>query len=114
MSDSPSGGTTKRDGAVERDTALERAAAILRTAGVEVRTVTRAGSTGDVLAVAADADELPSIRGSAEALRALGFRFVALELGAAGECERELEGEDRSRARSGRPGVSGEPATRLT
>jgi hypothetical protein len=103
-----------RGGTATRDAALERGAAILRAAGVAVGDVTRAGVAGDVLAVVADPEELAGIRACGEALRALGFRFVALELGAADGCNGELQGQDPSRARSRHRGVSGEPATRLT
>ncbi|HSM37357.1 MAG TPA: hypothetical protein VK837_13230 [Longimicrobiales bacterium] len=101
-------------GTATLDQALEHAEAILRAAGVDARRVTRAGADGDVLAVAANPAELAGIRGCAEALRALGFRFVALELGSSEVSEGGLEGEGPSRARSGHRGVSGEPATRLT
>ena len=62
--------------------ALERtaeAARLLAAAGIEAR-VTSAGAAGEIAAIHASPDLLAAVAEHAAALRALGFRYVALEL----------------------------------
>ena len=63
-----------------------RATRLLREAGIEAK-VTAAGQQNDIAAVQAPAGQLERIAAHAPAIRALGFRYVALEL-RAGEPER--------------------------
>ena len=65
---------------VAMDRARE-AVRLLAAAGIDA-TVTVAGHEHEIAAVRARAEELPSIRAHAAAIRALGFRYVALELDA--------------------------------
>ena len=71
-----------------RSNVVERATRVLIDAGIEAE-VTAAGLQGEIAAVRAPADRLPEVAAHAAAIRALGFRYVALELAvAASESER--------------------------
>lgn len=55
------------------------ASRVLARAGVDAR-VTVAGQAGDIAAVAATPERLPEVAAHVPAIRALGFRYVALEI----------------------------------
>lgn len=57
---------------------------LLRSAGLAGAKVETAGHESDIAAVAAPASELARLQELAPAMKALGFRYVALELGADG------------------------------
>ncbi|MEJ2679695.1 MAG: hypothetical protein P8174_11585 [Gemmatimonadota bacterium] len=57
---------------------------LLRSAGLAGAKVGTAGHESDIAAVAAPASELARLRALVPAVKALGFRYVALELGADG------------------------------
>ncbi|MEJ2186872.1 MAG: hypothetical protein P8Z36_13150 [Gemmatimonadota bacterium] len=57
---------------------------LLHTAGLSGATVEAAGHESEIAAVVAPASELARLRALAPAVKALGFRYVALELGAVG------------------------------
>jgi len=59
----------------------ERARAILAAAGIDA-VVTAAGQQGEIASVRADHAALPAIAAQATAIRGLGFRYVALDIGA--------------------------------
>ena len=58
-----------------------RATRLLREAGIDA-SVSAAGQQGDIAAVCAPAEQLERIAAHASAIRALGFRYVALDIGA--------------------------------
>ena len=60
----------------------EQAQAVLRAAGIDA-TVSAAGAQGEIAAVRTSAARLDDVAAHASAIRALGFRYVALELDAA-------------------------------
>lgn len=60
------------------------AARLLAAAGIEAR-VSPAGLDGEIAAVAAAADRIRDVAKHAAAIRALGFRYVALEIEGAAE-----------------------------
>lgn len=57
-----------------------RATRLLREAGIAA-TVTHAGTQDEIAAVRTSADRLADVALHAPAIRALGFRYVALEIG---------------------------------
>lgn len=59
----------------------ERAQAVLRAAGIDAK-VSAAGAQGEIAAVRTSADRVDDVAAHASAIRALGFRYVALELDA--------------------------------
>ena len=67
----------------ENDAArLQRVRRLLDFAGLTGAKVAVAGHESEIVAVAAPASELARLRELAPAMKALGFRYVALELGA--------------------------------
>lgn len=67
---------------------VERAAALLREAGVEAE-VRGAGREGEIAAVTASPGALERLREVAPEIRALGFRYVALDLTGSDQSIRE-------------------------
>lgn len=67
-------------GAAQRGAEAER---LLAQSGIRA-TVSAAGPTGEIAAVAAPVYRLADIAACAAAIRALGFRYVAIEIGPAG------------------------------
>lgn len=63
---------------------LEGVRRLLRSAGVRGATVAAAGHESEIAAVVAPVSALTRLRELAPAVKALGFRYVALELGADG------------------------------
>jgi hypothetical protein len=63
---------------------LEQARRMLESAGVAGATVEAAGHESDIAAIVAPVTQLPRLQELAPALKALGFRYVALDLGAGG------------------------------
>jgi hypothetical protein len=63
---------------------LERVRQLFAEAGLTSATVDAAGQALEIAAVAAPVSELVRLRELAPAVKALGFRYVALELGADG------------------------------
>ena len=63
----------------ERPERERAAAAILVAAGIEAG-VTAAGASGEIAAVRAPADRLTEVATHAAAIRALGFRYLALDI----------------------------------
>ena len=59
----------------------ERARELLAAAGVDA-IVTSAGEQGEIASVRAEHGALPAIAAQATAIRALGFRYVALDIDA--------------------------------
>lgn len=58
---------------------VAQAQALLRAAGIDA-SIAVAGAQGEIAAVRAPADRLADVAAHAAAIRALGFRYVALEL----------------------------------
>ncbi|HEX6940711.1 MAG TPA: hypothetical protein VF158_14945 [Longimicrobiales bacterium] len=69
-------GTDPRTGAVER---------LLRERGIEGAAVCAAGHEGEIAAVAAPLTRAAALAALAPEIKALGFRYVALDLTAVGE-----------------------------
>jgi len=61
------------------DRSLAAVAQLLERHGIRAD-VTRAGQAGDIAAIRASVDRLPDIRRLSDEIRALGFRYVTLEL----------------------------------
>ena len=57
----------------------DEASRVLARAGVDAH-VTIAGQAADIAAVAAPVDRLHDVAAQADAIRALGFRYVAIEI----------------------------------
>ena len=62
-----------------KDERVREATRLLRDAGIHA-SVDSAGQGGDIAAVRAPGDRLADVAAHASAIRALGFRYVALEL----------------------------------
>jgi glutathione synthase/RimK-type ligase-like ATP-grasp enzyme len=66
----------------ERDERAARAQALLRRHGLHDAVVSTAGAAAEVAAIQAPPETAATLRRLAPALRALGFRYVALDLSA--------------------------------
>ena len=77
-----SGANTGAAARADREASAREAERLLGAAGIDV-VVASAGPQGEIAAVRAPADALPAVAAHAAAIRALGFRYVALELATA-------------------------------